>query len=310
MVRRRPCEINDVVFIALTSHGGKCPHGFAEIVVPVARSLEDMHFARTTKMHRRTFATLRKCLNVVPWFRKSKTGTFFTTNGTPLGDSRNAVFRFLPLDISRDETFPSGVKYDTRSVRPCACRRPRNEGFHVHANKGFRVMSKRTHRSNASTGARTSPPPAAIARAAKTTLRSYAVGSLPILNDMLRRMRLEEFLRAALPPEDRQLKLSPIKALMVLLRNLLLSREPICGMGEWAARHAPDLLGLTAEEIGRLNDDGVGRALDRLFLADVPSLVLAVATHVVKEFGVRLDELHNDSTTISFCGAYASAAKE
>jgi len=171
-------------------------------------------------------------------------------------------------------------------------------------------MSKRTHRSNASTGARTSPPPAAIARAAKTTLRSYAVGSLPILNDMLRRMRLEEFLRAALPPEDRQLKLSPIKALMVLLRNLLLSREPICGMGEWAARHAPDLLGLTAEEIGRLNDDGVGRALDRLFLADVPSLVLAVATHVVKEFGVRLDELHNDSTTISFCGAYASAAKE
>ena len=32
----------------------------------------------------------------------------------------------------------------------------------------------------------------------------------------------------------------------------------------------------------------MGRALDRLFAADVPSLVLAVATHVVKEFGVSL----------------------
>ena len=102
----------------------------------------------------------------------------------------------------------------------------------------------------------------------------------------------------------------PQKALLVLLRNLLVSREPIYGVGEWAARYAPDLLGLTAEEIERLNDDGVGRALDRLFLADVPSLVLAVAAHAVKKFGLRLDELHNDSTTISFCGVYASAAVE
>ena len=38
-----------------------------------------------------------------------------------------------------------------------------------------------------------------------------------------------------------------------------------------------------------------------------PSLVLAVATHVVQEFGVSLDELHNDSTTVSFCGAYTRA---
>ena len=89
-----------------------------------------------------------------------------------------------------------------------------------------------------------------------------------------------------------------------------MSREPIYGVGEWAARHAADLLGLTPEEVGRLNDDRVGRALDKLFAADVPSLVLAVATHVVKEFDVGLDELHNDSTTVSFCGAYLDAAVE
>jgi hypothetical protein len=130
---------------------------------------------------------------------------------------------------------------------------------------------------------------------------------LPILDEFLRRMRLEDFLRAALPPEDRRTKLSPVKGLGVLLRNLLVSREPIYGMGDWAARHAPDALGITAGEVESLNDDGVGRALDRLFAADVPSLVLAVATHVVKEFDVSLDELHNDSTTITFCGAYANA---
>ena len=152
--------------------------------------------------------------------------------------------------------------------------------------------------------------PGSVARSARETLRSYTVGALPILGDLMRRMRLEEFLRAALPPEDRRTKLSPVKALLVLLRNLLVSREPIYGVGEWAARHAPDLLGLATTEIDRLNDDCVGRALDRLFLADVPSLVLAVTTHAVKEFNVSLDELHNDSTTVSFCGAYSSAARE
>jgi transposase len=149
--------------------------------------------------------------------------------------------------------------------------------------------------------------PGNVARSARDTLRSYAVGALPILDQFLRRMRLEEFLRAALPPEDGRTKLSPVKALLVLLRNLVLSREPIYGLGEWAARHAADALGLAPEEIVRLNDDGVGRALDRLFAADVPSLVLAVATHVVQEFGVSLDELHNDSTTVSFCGEYSQA---
>ncbi len=168
-------------------------------------------------------------------------------------------------------------------------------------------MTKRKRQS----GYRTAPiTPGNVARSARETLRSYTVGALPILNDLMRRMRLEEFLRAALPPEDRRTKLSPVKALLVLLRNLLLSRAPIYGVGEWAARHAPDLLGLATADIDRLNDDCVGRALDRLFLADVPSLVLSVAAHAVKEFDVSLDELHNDSTTISFCGAYTGAAME
>ena len=149
-----------------------------------------------------------------------------------------------------------------------------------------------------------------VARSRRGALRSCTIGALPILNEFLRRMRLRDFLAAALPPEDRRTKLSPVKALLVLLRNFLVSREPIYGLGEWAARHAADALGLCSQEVERLNDDGVGRALDRLFLADVPSLVLAVATHVVKEFGVSLDELHNDSTTVTFCGAYTQATAE
>ncbi|MGA2069693.1 MAG: IS1634 family transposase [Thermoguttaceae bacterium] len=168
-------------------------------------------------------------------------------------------------------------------------------------------MSPKRSRSTKATRSVAQPPAPPVARTGRHVLRSSTIGALPILNEFLRRMRLEDFLRSALPPEDRRMKLSPVKALLVLLRNLLVSREPIYGVGEWSARHAADALGLIQQDIERLNDDGVGRALDRLFLADVPSLVLAVATHAVKEFGVSLDELHNDSTTVTFCGAYTQA---
>jgi transposase len=167
-------------------------------------------------------------------------------------------------------------------------------------------------RSRSTRGKPSSVPPLSppVARGGRCVLCSATVGPLPLVNRLLGRMRLEEFLRGALPKEDRRTKLSPTKALLVLLRNLLLSREPIYGVGEWAARYAADLLGLTESEVALLNDDRVGRALDKLFAADVPSLVLAVATHVVKEFGLRLDELHNDSTTVSFFGAYLNASLE
>src|SRR5205814_560785 len=84
-----------------------------------------------------------------------------------------------------------------------------------------------------------------------------------------------------------------------LLKNLLVSREPLYGVGEWAARHAPELLGLTPTQLPPLNDDRVGRCLDRLFDADIPSLTLAVVAHAVRELAVDLDELHTDATTIT-----------
>jgi transposase len=157
---------------------------------------------------------------------------------------------------------------------------------------------------------RKSQPPGPIARGQKKYLSSHTVGALPIINRLLRRMRLEEFLRAYLPEDDPRTKLPTVKGLTVLLKNLLFSREPLYGLGEWASRYAPDLLGLRPEELALLNDDRAGRCLDRLFEADSASFVLALVTHVVGEFGVRLDALHNDSTTVTFFGAYAQAAQE
>ena len=148
------------------------------------------------------------------------------------------------------------------------------------------------------------------ARCGDWILRSWTVGPLPIVNRLLERMRLEEILQQHLPPDDPRVEVPTVRCLLLLVRNVLLSREPIYGLGEWAERYAPDLLGLTQRQLGQLNDDRVGRSLDRLFDATTPQLLMDVVRQMVSEFDLKLDELHNDSTTISFFGQYEDAAQE
>jgi transposase len=148
------------------------------------------------------------------------------------------------------------------------------------------------------------------ARAGNQTLRSWTVGGLPIINHLLDRIGLEDFLEKHLPKDDPRLEIPTRRGLLLLVKNILLSREPIYGIGEWVESYAPDLLDLKSEELKRINDDRIGRCLDRWFDAPIPELVLDVVRHVIDEFDLRLDELHNDSTTVSFFGAYDKAAEE
>ena len=156
------------------------------------------------------------------------------------------------------------------------------------------------------------PPlrPGRIARAAGRTLHSYSIGVLPILDRLFDRLRLESILRDHLPREDHRSRIPTASGLLLLLKNLLVSREPLYGIAEWATQHVPQLLGLSPQQLPSLNDDRIGRCLDRLFDADIPTLTLAVVVHAVREFSVNLDELHNDSTTITFHGDYERADQE
>jgi transposase len=141
-------------------------------------------------------------------------------------------------------------------------------------------------------------------------LRSYDVGALPLLQRIVERMQLRRILGEHLPRDDSRTELPTVTALLVLFANLLMAREPVYGVGEWAALFPPDLLGLRNQDLSKLHDDRLGRSLDRMFERIGPTLIMAVVRHVIKEFAISLDELHNDSTTVSFYGAYDEAGQE
>jgi len=138
-------------------------------------------------------------------------------------------------------------------------------------------------------------------------LVSRTLGGLPMVNHIRDRLGLAALLGQALGEVDGRAKLAPAAAIRLVISNLVLGREPLYALGEWAARYDPALLGLSDAEVGAINDDRVGRALDALFDADRASLLTAVMLRAIEEFSVDTCQVHNDSTSISVHGAYHHA---
>lgn len=137
-------------------------------------------------------------------------------------------------------------------------------------------------------------------------LESRFVGGLPLVNRILDRLKVDRLLAKALPAGIG--RVSPARALGVLLRNIVLNdRQPIYTHAEWAGRAEPALIGLEQGQAAFLNDDRVGRALDRLFDADRAALLTELVLGVIREFEIKLDQLHNDSTTLTLTGQYRHA---
>ena len=141
----------------------------------------------------------------------------------------------------------------------------------------------------------------------KFRLESRTVGALPIVNHFLDRLHIQPLLAQYLEPSDSRCTVEPEMVLMLLLRNLIIHRHPLYGLGAWAKTMLPEVVGMNDHEIDQLNDDRVGRALDRLFDADRLALMTELVLHMVETFAVNLQELHNDSTTLSLHGVYRDA---
>jgi len=92
-------------------------------------------------------------------------------------------------------------------------------------------------------------------------LRGLRVGALPILNHFIERMGLREELALALKNCDYA------DALLGLVKNILIERNALYAMEEWTASYDS---GLVAQ--GKMGDDKLARALDRLFATDRATL--------------------------------------
>jgi len=138
-------------------------------------------------------------------------------------------------------------------------------------------------------------------------LRTDRLGPLPIVNHFLRKAGIEEILEKYVPTYDKRCTLAHAKALGVLLRSIIVEREPIYRQQETVDTFSPAMYGLSEDEARKVGDDRIGRALDKLFDTDRAALLTEIVISAGKQFSIRLDKLHNDSTTVTFCGQYRRA---
>ena len=137
-------------------------------------------------------------------------------------------------------------------------------------------------------------------------LESDEVAAHPLIQPLIERLRLRPLFAEAFGTADARLKLPHVDAALLLVRNFVLSRHPLYGLPAWAKRFDPMRLELTPEQVALINDDRLGRVLDKLFAIDRRSLMTRIIVHMVQEFGIEMARIHNDSTSSTFCGDRAA----
>jgi transposase len=126
------------------------------------------------------------------------------------------------------------------------------------------------------------------------TLRPKLQGALPVVDHFLRPLELPKLLAPQITPPHY------VAALELLVKSVLLQPSALYRIEAWAQRYDPAWL-----PAGHFGDDALGRALDQLFEADRASLMTALVLQALKTFKVQTEQIHTDSTSVKFCGAYA-----
>lgn len=125
------------------------------------------------------------------------------------------------------------------------------------------------------------------------SLRTRRQGALPLVDQFLRRLGLQQLLTPHIAHAHYR------DALELLVKSVLLCPNALYRIEAWAQDYDP-----AWRPAGQFGDDALGRALERLFEADRASLMTALVMRAIKTFDIQTDQIHNDSTSIKFCGAY------
>jgi transposase len=99
------------------------------------------------------------------------------------------------------------------------------------------------------------------------------------------------------------------ESLCILTSNIICDNRPLYKVQEWLAQYSD---GVIREPIGAslFNDDRLARALSALFSSDRHSFMTEVSGNAIRVHKLLTDEIHNDSTTVTFIGKYDTPDSE
>jgi len=93
------------------------------------------------------------------------------------------------------------------------------------------------------------------------------------------------------------------ESLCILTANIVCDNKPLYKVKEWLSNYSDGIVDEPLEA-NLFNDDRLARSLSALFHADRHSLMTELSSNSISVHKLLTDEIHNDSTTVTFIGNY------
>jgi hypothetical protein len=139
---------------------------------------------------------------------------------------------------------------------------------------------------------------------AATRFNTEIVGALPVISNYLERLELGHIIDELVPWEGEV----PLGTLVeILVTNRLLNPKAMFRIDAWA--HKTGLDTYYNLEAGQLNDDRLGRALERL-VTHAEQVQAGLVLQAVKKFKLDVSQIHYDITSVELFGAYEIETQE
>jgi transposase len=134
------------------------------------------------------------------------------------------------------------------------------------------------------------------------------INVLPMVKHFMDSLDLFSLFEKYIPTTESSL-VDHAESLCVLTANIICENKPLYKVQEWLSRYSDGLAGEPAST-SLYNDDRFARALSALFRANRHSLMTELSCNAIAVHKLLTEEIHNDSTTVTFIGKYATPDTE
>lgn len=139
-------------------------------------------------------------------------------------------------------------------------------------------------------------------------IKAKQVDVIPMIHHYIDEIGLHQIFENYIP-NDNGADIRPAQVLCTIITNILIASKPLYKIEEWLT----DYMDGHAEDQSiakKYNDDRCARVIDQLFNADRNSIMTETVAATIKVHELETSHVHNDSTTITFSGAYEQQSKD
>lgn len=133
---------------------------------------------------------------------------------------------------------------------------------------------------------------------------SVTAGPAQVINQLCGEIGFEDLIDEQLEWDPSHCKLSPGQRLKALVINILCGRQPLYKVEQFYYEQDVELLFGPDVKAEDFNDDSLARGLDKLYQADPWKVYSSLAMSTLRALNLKLEVLHNDTTSVSVFGAY------